>query len=76
MLCVGARALCDCDTPTIIEKLRSTGVTMHVYGASAYLRINRKSTEWPYAKPFEKSIKIEQWLNFDDSRLFFDTQEA
>ena len=30
------RFVCDCTTPPIIEKLRSKGVAMHVYGVSAY----------------------------------------
>ena len=28
--------VCDRATPTIIEKLQSKGVAMHVYGVSAY----------------------------------------
>ena len=30
------RFLCDRTTPPIIQKLRSKGVTMHVYGVSAF----------------------------------------
>ena len=30
------RFVCDRATPPIIEKLRSKGVAMHVYGVSAY----------------------------------------
>ena len=41
--------------------------------------MNRKSIEWTWAEPFEMNIKIEQGSNFvvdNDSRLFFDAQEA
>ena len=33
---MGARALCDPTTPTIIKKLRSKGIAMHAYGVSIY----------------------------------------
>ena len=43
------------------------------------LRVIQKSIKWPWAGPFEMNVKIEQELNFviqNDSRLFFDAQEA
>ena len=43
------------------------------------LCMNQKSIKWTWAEPFEMNVKIEQGLNFvvdNDSRLFFDAQEA
>ena len=34
--CCGDTALCDCATPSIIEKLWFKGIAMHAYGVSAY----------------------------------------
>ena len=71
--------VCDRTTPPIIEKLRSKGIAMHVYGwRFRILRVTRKSIKWTWVEPFEMNVKIGQELNFvvDDSRLFLDAQEA
>ena len=67
------RFVYDRTIPPTIE-LRSKGVAMHAYSISAYYTI-----KWPWAGPFEMNVKIEQGSNFvvqNDSRLFFDAQEA
>ena len=53
--------VCNCATPTIIEKLQSKGVAMHAYDISVY-RIGWKSIKWTWAELFK--IKIEQGSNF------------
>ena len=55
---------------------REITVQRHCY--ARVLHMTRKSTKWTWAEPFEINIKIEKELNFvvDDSRLFFDVQEA
>ena len=71
--------VCDCALHPIIEKLRTKGVAMYTYGVFLILRVNQKSIKWPWAGPFQMKVKIEQGLNFvvqNDSRVFFDAQEA
>ena len=61
---------------------REVTVQRHCYACVwrfRILRVNRKSIKWPWARPFEMIVKIEQGSNFvvDNShRLFFDIQEA
>ena len=38
--------------------------------------MTQKSIKWPWAELFEMNVKIEQELNFVDSLLFLDAQEA
>ena len=72
--------VCDHTTPPIIEKLRSKGIAMHVYGVCILcLRVKRKSVKWTWAELFKMNVKIEQGSDFDvdnGRRLFFDAQEA
>ena len=74
------RFVCDHAKPPIIEKLRSKGVAMHVYGVSAYYpTVTQKSIKWTWAEPFEMNVNIEKKLNFvvdNDRLLFLDAQEA
>ena len=80
MLCCGDTALClqSCHTPDN----REITVQRHCYARIRHLRILceiRKSIKWTGVEPFEMNVKIEQELNLavdNDSRLFFDAQEA
>ena len=65
----------DCTTPPTIEKLRSKGIPMHVYGVSVYYAYTGSQLN---GHGGSRSKQIERGSNFDleNESCFFDTQEA